>query len=66
MHVFTEVLLHMWKNCLSPFSSPEVRPTVDQVKDLSRVEELFEASQEFHSLVVTTFRIDKNQEGTGT
>lgn len=53
-------------NCFSLLSSPQVRPTVDQVKNLSRVEELLEASQEFHSLVVTTFRIDKNQEGTGT
>lgn len=47
------------------FCSPEVRPAVDQVEDLSRVEELLEASEEFHPLVVTTFGVDKDQEGTG-
>lgn len=43
-----------------------MRPTVDQVKDLSRIEKLLKASQEFHSLVVATFGVDKHQEGTST
>lgn len=47
-------------------SSPKMRPTVDQVKDLSRIEKLLKASQEFHSLVVATFGVDKHQEGTST
>lgn len=46
--------------------SPKMRPTVDQVKDLSRVQELLEASKEFNSLVVTTFGVDKDQQWTGT
>ncbi|TNN79068.1 hypothetical protein EYF80_010747 [Liparis tanakae] len=49
----------------SLFCSPEVRPAVDQVEDLSRVEELLEAPEEFHPLVVTAFGVDKDQEGTG-
>lgn len=47
-------------------SSPKVRPTIHQIKDLSRIEQLLEAAQEFHTLVVTTFGVDKDQEGTGT
>lgn len=47
-------------------SSPKVRPTIDQVKDLSWVEQLLEAPQEFNSLVVSTFGVDKDQKGAGT
>lgn len=43
-----------------------MRTPVDQVEDLGRVEKLLEASQELHPLVVSAFRVDEDQEGTGT
>lgn len=49
-----------------PRHSPQVRPAVDQVKDLRRVEQLLEATQELHPLVVAAFGVDEDQEGAGT
>lgn len=43
-----------------------MRPAVDQVKDLRWVEQLFEATQELHSLVVTALGVDKDQQGART
>lgn len=46
--------------------SPQVGASVHEVKHLRWVQQLFEAAQELHALVVTTFGVDKHQEGTGT
>lgn len=67
MHQSNETFLFAaHPQCFNLASSPKVRPAVHQIKDLSRIEQLLEATQEFHSLVVTTFGVDKDQEGTGT
>lgn len=42
--------------------SPKTGPSVHQIKHLSRIEELFETSQELDALVIARFRIDKDQE----
>ena len=39
--------------------------SVDQVKHLSRVEELLETSEEFNPLVVSTLGVDEDQQRTG-
>lgn len=41
---------------------PEVWSSIHEVKDLGRVQQLFESSEELHTLVVATFRIDKDQQ----
>lgn len=45
--------------------SPQVRASVHQVKDLCRVQQLLEAPQELHALIVSTFRVDEHQQWTG-
>ena len=42
--------------------SPKARPSVHQIKHLSRIEELLEAPQELDALVVARFRVDEDQE----
>ena len=51
--------------CLNLFSSPKVRPAVDQVEDLSWVEELLELAEELDPLVVSAFGVDEDQERAG-
>lgn len=46
--------------------SPQVWSSVHQVEHLRRVQQLFEASQELDTLIVSTFRVDKHQQRTGT
>lgn len=41
---------------------PEVWSSVHEVKDLGRVQQLFESSEELHTLVVPTFGIDKDKQ----
>ena len=52
--------------CVCVCVSPEVWTSVDQIKHLSRVEELFKAAQELDALVVAALRVDKDQQGAGT
>lgn len=42
-----------------------MRAAVDKVKDLSRVEELFETPQELNPLVVAALGVDEDQERAG-
>lgn len=42
-----------------------MRPTVHEVKDLGRVEQLFKAAQELDALVVSTLTVDEHQERAG-
>ena len=45
--------------------SPQVWSSIHQVKHLRRVQQLFEASQELDTLIVSTFRVDKDEQRTG-
>lgn len=40
--------------------------SIHQIKDLGWIQELFETSQELYPLIVSTFRINKDQKWTGT
>lgn len=51
--------------CASVCVSPQVRPSIHQVKHLRRVQQLLEAPQELHTLIVSTFRVNKDQQRTG-
>lgn len=44
---------------------PELRSSVHQVKNLSRVQELLELAEELHALVVAAFGVTQDQEGAG-
>lgn len=43
---------------------PEVGASVHEVKDLGRVQQLLESSEELHTLVVPAFGIDEDQQWT--
>lgn len=53
-------VVHLWK-C----DSPEVGPSVHQIKDLRRVQQLLEAPQELDPLIVSALGVDKHQQRAG-
>lgn len=45
--------------------SPQLWSSIHEVKDLCRVEQLFELAEELHALVITTLTVHQHQQRTG-
>jgi len=72
MNVFNNVFIYVFMYSLiiesaaeATWRVPELRASVHQVEDLRRVQQLLELAEELHPLVVSTFRVDQDQQGAG-